>query len=69
MKILNNILTEFAQDPANAHSTFVWGRNRFKLSFDWDTEEITVLNLITWDVVCESACLDTLATAIHAHRR
>ena len=69
MNILNNILTAYAQDPVNARSHFVWGRNRFKLSFDWDTEEIAVLNLITWDVVCESACLDTLATAIHAHRR
>ena len=69
MKILNNILTAYAISPQDARNTFVWGRNRFRLSYDSYTREITVLNTITWDVVCESACLNTLATAIHEHRR
>jgi len=69
MKILKNILTEYAISPQDAHNTFVWGRNRFLLTYDSRSREITVLNAITWDVVCESTCLNTLATAIHSHRR
>ena len=69
MKTLKNILTQYAQDPVNARSHFVWGRNRFMLTFDSYTCEITVLDAITWDVVCEDACLNTLTTAIHTHRR
>jgi len=69
MKILKNILAAYAISPQDARNTFVWGRNRFLLTYDSRSREITVLNAITWDVVCESTCLNTLATAIHAHRR
>lgn len=69
MNTLKNILATFAQNPAEARSRFVWGRNRFLLSFDSSTQEITVLNTITWDVVCESSDINQLATAIHENRR
>ena len=69
MKILKNILTEYAQDPVNAHNTFVWGRNRFLLTFDSCTREITVLNAITWDFVSESSNINLLAHDIHSYRR
>ena len=69
MNTLKNILATFAQNPADARPHFVWGRNRFRLSFDSGTQEITVINTITWDVVCESSDINQLATAIHEHRR
>lgn len=69
MQSLTRILTAYAQDPVNARNHFVWGRNRFLLTFNSYTCEITVLDAITWDVVCEDACPNTLATAIHTHRR
>jgi hypothetical protein len=69
MNTLKNILATFAQNPAEARARFVWGRNRFLLSFDSGTQEITVINTITWDVVCESSDINQLATAIHENRR
>ena len=69
MKILKNILTEYAHDPVNARSHFVWGRNRFKLTFDSCTREITVLDAITWDFVSESSNINLLAHDIHSYRR
>ena len=69
MNTLKNILATFAQNPADARPRFVWGRNRFLLSFDSRSREITVLNTITWDVVAESSDISELATAIHEHRR
>ena len=69
MKILKNILRAYAQDPVNAHNTFVWGRNRFLLTFDSCTREITVLDAVTWDFVSESSNINILAHDIHSHRR
>ncbi len=69
MKILNNILTAYAISPQDAPSTFVWGRNRFLLTYDSCTREITVLDAVTYDVVSESSDIKTLTHAIHTHRR
>ena len=69
MNILKNILAAYAQDPVYARSHFVWGRNRFLLTFDSCTREITVLNAVTWDFVSESSNINILAHDIHSHRR
>ena len=67
--LIKNVIEEFAEDPKNARNTLVWGRNRFHLSFDSCTREITICNAITWDFVAESSNTNLLAHAIHSYRR
>ena len=69
MKILNNILTAYAISPQDARNRFVWGRYRFLLTYDSCTQEITVLDAVTYDFVSESSDINTLTHAIHTYRR